>query len=381
MRCSAESGLGYRKLKSKTEQSLARTIRPATFSKYLDLLVDSRIFTKHKQHPRGGKAEYKLTEKARQEYRAGVLQIPQVAPEVYAKEEERYRLYHLLFVIETIEPPFLQEVYDTEEGILKRVSKYYKVKISPIHLVTQSKQREKVDCTVTRYKPVSCIRITRRDYSIRREKSGKAKPAFYYVQAEGFSTADIMNYDRKFGFINTRDLTRAKVKRGIRLLVKTGIIVPIGTLAEETRYSFADKSLRQLVGSSLVVFNHTMELLSKAWQYERKVSVQERAWLERVYGRRQADRLISDCHDFFITKGRHAIKDKMQYEQEKKALYRLVKREADALRQYQQLRLKYAFPLEYMLEEMVIPPFLADSVGVRTKQQVTIPWRLRGTAS
>jgi hypothetical protein len=73
----------------------------------------------------------------------------------------------------------------------------------------------------------------------------------------------------------------------------------------------------------------------------------------------------------------------MQYEQEKKALYRLVKREADALRQYQQLRLKYAFPLEHMLEEMVIPPFLADSVGVRTKQQkkVTIPWRLRGTAS
>jgi hypothetical protein len=82
---------------------------------------------------------------------------------------------------------------------------------------------------------------------------------------------------------------------------------------------------------------------------------------------RQADRIISDYHGFFITKEKDAIKDKVQYEAEKKVLYRLAKREAAELRQnYQELCQKYPFPLDRMLEEMTVPPFLAGSISVMT---------------
>jgi hypothetical protein len=382
-------GLGHRELKRKTEQALSQYFSTGTFDMYLDLLVDSHVFTKRKHYARGGKAEYRLTKKSLQEYRAGVLQISAIEPaiEVFADEEERYRLYQLLFTIETIEPPFLEEIYDTEEGMLKRVRKFFKVRISRGDLAVQSIEREEVDCTVTHYKPVSCVCITRRDYYPRSSNkhdrtinaykpssqpgTDKQKAAFYYVKAEGFSVTDIMNYHKKFGFVRTHDLTKTKVKRGIMLLTKAGIVEPIRKLGDEMRYSFADNSLRQLIGSCFVVFHHTVNLLSKVWQYERKVNSQERAWLESIYGRRQADRIISDYYDFFISKGESAITDKARYNIEKEALYRLIRQETKELRQrYSGSKLlnKNPFPVDRMLEEMILPPFLGESQASRRER-------------
>ena len=393
-------GLGHRELKRKTERALNLTFHPATFDKYLGILVDECIFIKFKRHTRGSKAEYRLTERAREEFQAGVLQIRAIAPtiEVFADEEERRRLYHLLFTIETLEPPFVEEIYDTEEGMLGRIQKLLGVSILPGDLIPHNSQiDDEVDYILTYYKPVSCLQIVKRMYSKDNHpalgaddpddidadtavatateslaKSQKqpiaAAPAFYYVKKIGFSATDVMNYERKFGFVSTHYLTKSKVKRSIRLLREARIIAPIGKVKGETRYAFADESLRQLVGSCLVIFNHTMELLlSKVWQNERKVNPQERAWLEKVYGHRQADLVISDHHHFLIDTGqKNVVKVKENYNIEKKVLYGFVKKEVEEIKQKYggTVMQQYPFPLNYMLEDMIFPQFLEKSLGI-----------------
>jgi hypothetical protein len=351
-------GLGHRELKRKTEKALNLTFSTSTFDRYLDILVEGEVFTKYKRHARGGKADYRLTKRALQEFKAGVLQIRGIEPslEVFADEEERYRLYHLLFTIETLEPPFVNEIYDTEEGMLERIRKLFGVSISSDDLVIESIQRKEVNCTVTFYKPVSCMHIAKKVFSKGEpltqldansdattvDSSSSSSPAdlqqqqfaFYNLKAIGFSVTDIVNYDRKFGFVSLQDLTKSKVKRTVRLLTKAKIITPVGTLKGETRYAFADESLRKMVASCLIVFNHTIWLLSKVWQYERKVDKEERAWLEKVYGKRQADRIISDNYDFLISMGRESVdKEKESYNTEKKLLYQLVKKEVKEIKE------------------------------------------------
>lgn len=393
-------GLGHRELKRKTERALNQTFHPATFDKYLDILVYDGIFTNYKPHARGSKAGYCLTEKARKEFQAGVLQIRSIAPtiEVFADEEERRRLYHLLFTIETLEPPFLEEMYDTEEGILERINNLFGVSISSEDLVPQSIQRKEVDCTVTYYKPVSCIQLAKKVFSKGKsvaqldaddaipiassspssyslaDLQQQQQPAFYHVKTIGFSITDIVNYERKFGFVRLHDLTRSKMKSGIRLLTKAKIIAPVGKLRGETRYAFADESLRHLVGSCLVIFNHTMQLLlSKVWQYERKVDKEERAWLERIYGKKQADRIISDNYDFLVSWGqKSAVKDEESYNKEKKILYRFVKKEVEEIRQKYGglvMQQQYSFPLDHIIDDMIFPPFLEKSQH-RERQKV-----------
>jgi hypothetical protein len=389
-------GLGHRELKRKTERALNQTFHPATLDKYLDILVYDGIFTNYKRHPRGSKAEYCLTEKARKEFHAGVLQIHAIAPtiEVFADEEERRRLYHLLFTIETLEPPFLEEMYDTEEGMLERINNLFGVSISPEDLVPQIIQRKEVDCTVTSYKPVSCIQLAKKVFSKGKpvvqldadeattiassspssssslaDLQQQQQPAFYHVKTIGFSVTDIVKYERKFGFVSLHDLTKSKVKSGIRLLTKAKIIVPVGKLRGETRYAFADESLRHLVGSCLVIFNHTMQLLlSKVWQYERKVDKEERAWLERIYGKKQADRIISDNYDFLVSWGqKSAVKDEESYNKEKKILYRFVKKEVEEIKQKYGglvIQQQYPFPLDHIIEDMIFPPFLEKSLSI-----------------
>jgi hypothetical protein len=390
-------GLGHRELKRKTERALNQTFHPATFDKYLDILVYDGMFTNYKRHARGSKAEYCLTERARKEFQAGVLQIHAIAPtiEVFADEEERRRLYHLLFTIETLEPPFVKEIYDTEEGMLSRIQELFGVSISLGDLVPQNIQREEVNCTVTYYKPVSCMYLAKRIFhddkcraqwdtaatSVASSSSSSPSPssqahlqqqqqqlAFYHVKTIGFSITDIVNYERKFGFVSLHDLTKSKVKSGIRLLTKAKIIAPVGKLKGETRYAFADQSLRHLVGSCLVIFNHTMQLLlSKVWQYERKVNKEERAWLERIYGKKQADRIISDHHDFLISRGQEiAVKLNESYNIEKKVLYQFVKNEVEEIKQkYGGLVMQqYPFPLDHIIEDMIFPPFLEKSLSI-----------------
>lgn len=394
-------GLGHRELKRKTEQALNQTFSTGTFDKYLDILVEGGKFTKHKRHARGGKAEYRLTERALHEFKAGVLQIEAIEPtlEEFADEEERHRLYHLLFTFETLEPPFNCEIYDTEEGMLERINKLFGVSISSEDLVPQSIQREEVDCTVTYYKPVSCMNIAKRVFSRGKHRSQlyaatatvssssrahlQQQPAFYYVKTIGFSVTNIVNYKRKFGFVSLHDLRKSKVKRGIRLLTKAKIITPVGTLKGETRYAFADEFLRNIIGSCLVVFSHTMELLlSIVWQYERKVNMEERAWLEKVYGKRQADRIISDNCDFFINMGQESVvKSKESYNAEKNVLYRFVKKEVEEIKQKcgGSVMQQYSFPLNHIIEDMIFPKFLEKSLGIRKYNKV-VPRRLRSRA-
>jgi hypothetical protein len=383
-------GLGHRELKRKTERALNQTFHPATFDKYLDILVCDGIFTNYKRHARGSKAEYCLTEKARKEFQAGVLQIHPIAPtiEVFADEEERRRLYHLLFTIETLEPPFVKEIYDTEESMLSRVQELFGVSIRPEDLVPQNIKREEVNCTVTYYKPVSCMRIAKRVFhedkcraqldtaatsvassSSQAHLQQQQQPAFYNLTTIGFSVTDIVNYERKFGFVSLHDLTKSKVKSGIRLLTRAKIIAPVGKLRGETRYAFADESLRHLVGSCLVIFNHTMQfLLSKVWQYERKVDKEERAWLERIYGKKQADRIISDNYDFLVSWGqKSAVKDEESYNKEKKILYRFVKKEVEEIKQKYGglvMQQQYPFPLDHIIDDMIFPPFLEKSLSI-----------------
>jgi hypothetical protein len=215
------------------------------------------------------------------------------------------------------------------------------------------------------------------------------RPAFYYIRAEGFSVSDILNYRHKFGFIDVSGLTKSKVERGIRLLTRAGIVTPIGSLVGQTRYAFADKALRHMVGSSMVLHSRSFELLSKPWQYERKVNKQERQWLEKIYGQRQADRIISDYHDFLVTKGgANAMREegkKRQYETEKRVLYLLAKKEAEELRQRCRSRglERYSFPMERLIDEMILPPFLAASLGVSAEQKRkgAPPWRSGSSAT
>jgi hypothetical protein len=396
-------GLGHRELKRKTERALNQTFHPATFDKYLDILVNDGIFTNYKRHARGSKAEYCLTEKARKEFQAGVLQIHPIAPtiEVFADEEERRRLYHLLFTIETLEPPFLEEMYDIEEGMLERVNNLFGVSISSEDLVPQSIQRKEVDCTVTYYKPVSCIQLAKKVFSkgkpvaqldaddddattiassspspstfsladLQQQQQQQEQPAFYHIKTIRFSVTDVVNYERKFGFVSLHDLTKSKVKSGIRSLTKAKIIAPVGKLRDETRYAFADESLHHLVGSCLVIFNHTMQLLlSRVWQFERKVDREERTWLVRIYGKKQADRIISDNYDFLISWGqKSAVKDEESYNKEKKILYRFVKKEVEEIKQKYGglvMQRRYSFPLDHIIDDMIFPQFLEKSLGI-----------------
>lgn len=158
-------GRGHRELKRMTEQATGQTFSTGTFDKYLDLLVASKVLSKAGRHRRGGKAEYRVTQKAMQEYRAGVLRVEAVEPDAFADEEERYRLYRLLFAIETIESAVL-EFYDTEEGILGQLKRLFAADIMPEDLKVHKVEREEVDCKVTHYKPVKCLSITKREYRI-----------------------------------------------------------------------------------------------------------------------------------------------------------------------------------------------------------------------
>ncbi len=129
-----------------------------------------------------------------------------------------------------------------------------------------------------------------------------------------------------------------------------------------------------MVGNYLVVLGHTKDwLLSKVWQYEQKVNIQERKWLESLYGKRQADRIISDNYDFFVNEGKDAIKDKQQYNEQKIDLFGFVKKEIEELRRRYAtdlaLKNEYDFPLEPMIKEMIIPPFVEDRLTIKQIMQ------------
>jgi hypothetical protein len=450
------AGLGFRKLKGKTEQALNQTLHPVTFRNYLNILVHVKILVERKGPARGSKAEFRLTEKARQEHKAGVLGIQinsvksAMGKDVFVDEKERYRLCKLLFAINTLDNR-IYELPDTEQGILETTSRLTCTEVAVKDLVPMRVMIEEFNnCVVTYYEPISCIllikkfffnnsnRIWSREEAVSRGLSNvvniastasststsdaatrhhnpqdssesrnmdknddKKSIVFYNLMVMGFSISDILarrhkgpspipSYElTKFSILHD-DMTRAKIEKGVRLLVNEAkILKRIGRLRGETRYDFADDSLRLIVGNCLAVFGHTIEALSKVWNYERKVNSKERAWLERIYVQRQADRIISDYSDSLKSISEAGTIDWQAHEDTKKFWYKFILKEVHEIKErcyyrsayrdnenegnsdQKSLMDLYPFPLQQMVEDMICPSFLEESLGIEKAKRAS----------
>jgi hypothetical protein len=93
---------------------------------------------------------------------------------------------------------------------------------------------------------------------------------------------------------------------GVDSLQKANVIRPIMDFMGEIRYAIVDDKLRKLIDNLYCIHLRQLNLMEQKWSYEKPTN-DERIYMEFIYGKKEADKIINDAH--FRRKRRNGYKN------------------------------------------------------------------------
>jgi DNA-binding PadR family transcriptional regulator len=247
----------------------------------------------------------------------------------------RERAFQLLFFFEANKDiEFEQEMYGTEDDLIKLVSSKYRVPFTKKDLVIDYQFRKEVDCTVTVYLPISsCILIVKEEFNrdnnktdetttavmpYRQDKGekisdnhhnglqGQQQPvqgkndgsnyAFFLVKTLGITISQIL-HDKKFPFQHL-GFTSSELEQAFNTLRDETLIKVKGVLGNDIYYTTAENELYHLMRDCWIIHNQIMRKMTLVWMYFRRPTWQERKWLKMFYGPERTSSTIKDDNKF-----------------------------------------------------------------------------------
>jgi DNA-binding PadR family transcriptional regulator len=322
---------GYNELYHLLEKMHRHISRDAFDRHFRDLRNSGNIERKDKGAKGGRRGQYCISDKGRQTLRL-FASLERDRQELTSRRERAFQL--LLFFEANKYIEFEEEMYGTEDDLVKLVRSKYSVPLSKKDLVIDYQLKKEVDCTVTVYLPISsCILIVKEEFNrennktaettaaalpdrpsnrkkisdsppkkLRRQqqrlqsKNNGPKYAFFLVKTLGITISQILD-DKNFAFQHL-GFTSSELQQAFNTLKDEELIKPIGILGNDIYYTIADYALYHLIRGCWIVHNQVMQKMSLAWMYFRRPTWEERKWLNIFYGSERAKRMIEEDNKF-----------------------------------------------------------------------------------
>ena len=231
---------------------------------------------------------FSLTRRAIKQHQFDVLGISQ-------EKQNRLKLYHLLFFYQAFSP--IRRISKKQlDQILSSIPAQEKDLVieSHVHCVG-------TNFTQTIYKPVKYTQIQKT------ELSGVGLPGktavLYSYRYLAFSEDEIMEYleksdnDGLVPFVNSIDFRKEDVGKQFRKafdnLRQQHLIRGVVDIFGKLRFIVSDDTLRDLIDKIWTIHEYELSILYRKMNYLEEPNNRERQWLERVFGKEEAGRMIS----------------------------------------------------------------------------------------
>jgi hypothetical protein len=294
------NNLNYSKLYEKVNEKLKLSrnkpkvkISTRDFGSEINILLNEGLLIRKQDDKSKNKikpAYFSLTKEAIKQHEFDVLGI---SPE----KENRLKLYHLLFFYQAFSPMRRISKKQLDE-ILSRIPASEKDLVIESHFHTVG-----TNVTETIYKPVKYIQIQKTELSDVGPKGETA--VLYSYRFLAFSEEEIMGYleksnnDRSVPFVNSIDF-RKEVKEEFRKafdnLREEQLIRGIVDIFGKIRFIISEDSLRDLIDKIWAIHGYQLSILHHKMNYLEEPNGREKQWLERVFGKEEAGRIISDAN-------------------------------------------------------------------------------------
>jgi predicted transcriptional regulator len=353
--------LSANELRRQVDKSYKR-VWPSVFSFHRETLLEQALIDKNDTGRRGGRVYYFLTEKAKDEYRADILELRLSKEDNVSKRrrsqnsiEESEALKHqkmflLLFFFGTVDRPVYQLRTEDE---LKQFLSNFRLSKNDIKVIEEGNGRRE-DLTaifttprlmyrmqiiidnqlavwpvssitppyrlyITQYEPIlGRIKIWKERYayfdyddhtSIRRELN-KIRHSIKN-DFNGGSNIQVYLYRYNLPGISAADLlnherfvfehidlTGEEVKRALTVLLEKGMICKVFEFDREPRFSIAEPALEEVITNCWEILQTVREIAFTTWMYFRGPTEPERKWLAVFYGNEKSEELFRSYYDY-----------------------------------------------------------------------------------
>lgn len=215
------------------------------------------------------------------------------------EKENRRKLYHLLFFYQAFGP-------------IKRIPKNHldeilsRIPVPEKDLVIDRYIRyDHSNVTETIYKPVKYIQIRKTELSD--VGSSKRETAvFFSYRFLSFSEEEIKEYLEKseneilVPFVNSIDFRKEEIEKQFRKAFHNLREARLISLIRDpffgkTRFIISEESLQDLINKIWIIHEYQLSILRRKMNYIEAPDEIEKQWLERIFGKQEAGRIISDA--------------------------------------------------------------------------------------
>jgi len=330
---SSRQTAGYNELYQLLKKMHGCISRDAFDKHYRNLRNSGDIERKDKGGKGGRKGQYCISDKGRQTLRLfGSLEGDK--QELILRRE---RAFQLLFFFEADKDIEIEEeMYGTEDDLVKLVSSKYSVPFTKKDLVIDYQFKKEVDCTMTVYLPISsCILILKEEFNRGnnnkigettaaapleymqdnrkkmsdnhykepglqqqhlQSKNNGSNYAFFLVKTLGITISQILD-DKKFP-LQYLGFTSSELEQAFNTLRDEGLIKVKGVLGNDIYYTSAGKGLYHLMRDCWIIHNQIIRKMTLVWMYFRRPTWQEHKWFKMFYGPERTNSTIKDDNKF-----------------------------------------------------------------------------------
>ena len=229
---------------------------------------------------------FSLTKRAIKQHQFDILGISR-------EKQNRLKLYHLLFFYQALSP--IRQISKKQlDEILSSIPAQEKDLVIESHVHT-------VGFTQTIYKPVKYAQIQKTELS-RVGPRGKTAVSYSY-RSLAFSEDEIMEYleksndERLVPFVSSIDFGKQQVGKQFRKafdnLRRQHLIRGVEDIFGKLRFIVSDDTLRDLIDKIWAIHEIELIILYRKMDYLEEPNTRERQWLERVFGKEEAGRMIN----------------------------------------------------------------------------------------
>ena len=291
-----QNNLNYSKLHENVNEELKLlrnkskvTLSTRDFDSEIDILLKEGLLHRRIDDKSKNKIKpvyFSLTKRALKQHQFDVLGISQ-------EKQNRLKLYHLLFFYQAFSP--IRRISKKElDEILSTVEQKELVIESHVQIVG-------TNFTQTIYKPLKYTQIQKTELS---EVGPRGKTTVLYsYRSLAFSEDEIMEYleksrnDRLVPFVNSIDFRKEEAEEQFRKafdnLKQRYLIKGVVDIFGKTRFIVSDDTLRDLINKIWIIHEYELMILDRKMNYLEEPNERERQWLEVVFGKKEAGRMIS----------------------------------------------------------------------------------------
>jgi hypothetical protein len=312
-----DNNLNYSKLYEKVNEKLKLSrdkpkvkLSTRDFGSEINILLNEGLLIRRPDDKSKNKIKpvyFSLTKKAIKQHQFDVLGI---SPE----KENRRKLYHLLFFYQAFSP--MRHISKKKlDEILSSIPATEKDLVIERHFHTAG-----TNATETIYKPVKYIQIQKTELSDV-GPSKRETAVLYFCRFLSFSEEEIKEYLEKSNndilvpFVNSIDFKKEEIENQFRKAfdnLRDARLISLikDTFFGKTRFIISEESLRDLINKIWIIHGYQLDILRSKMNYVEAPDEIEKQWLERIFGKEQTDRIISDAKLKRLSIGREEEKVK-----------------------------------------------------------------------